>query len=613
MAERTVRIGCASGFWGDSALAAPQLATRGDIGYLVFDYLAEVTMSIMARARQRAPEAGYATDFAAVVMPEIVREVARRGIKVIANAGGVNPGACRDAVAKVAADAGVALKIAVVHGDDLMPRIEALRPRLREMATGEPLPAKLLSANAYLGALPIAAALDAGADIVITGRCVDSAVVLAPLIHAFKWAPDDFDRLAAGSLAGHILECGAQATGGIFTDWDAVERWEDIGYPIAEVSADGSMIVTRPEGTGGLVTTATVAEQMLYEIGDPAAYALPDVVCDFSQVSMEPAGPERVRVSGARGRPPSTQYKVSATYFDGYRLSTTLSVIGFDAAAKARRTGEAVLERTRSMFRARKLGDYRDTLVEALGAEDIFGPHARAQAAREVVLRLSARHDDKRALEILAGEAIAPVTSMAPGTTGYIGGRAKPQQVVRLFSCLVPKAEVPVEMEIDGRRTPVAIPPGRDGAAASAVASTRDRDSSPDTTPTADLVELPLIAVAHGRSGDKGDDCNIAIIARRAEFVPLLRQVLTPEAVAAWFAHLVKGPVERFEAPGVNAFNFLLHEALGGGGMASLRNDPQGKSYAQILLSMPLAVPRAMAERIAQGNPLPTGEGWVRG
>jgi hypothetical protein len=596
----TVRIGCASGFWGDSAIAAPQLVARGGIDYLIFDYLAEVTMSIMARARQRAPEAGYATDFATVVMPEIVREVARRGIKVVANAGGVNPGACRDAVAKVARDAGVDLRIAVVHGDDLMAQLGALRPLLREMSTGAALPERVLSANAYLGALPIAAALGAGADVVITGRCVDSALALGPLIHAFGWAGDDYDRLAAGSLAGHILECGAQATGGIFTDWETVGRWEDIGYPIVECAPDGSIVITKPEGTGGLVTTATVAEQMLYEIGDPAAYVLPDVICDFAQVRMEPAGTDRVRVAGARGRPPSTQYKVSATWFDGWRLSTTLSLIGFDAAAKARRTGEAVLARTRAMFRDRNLGDYRDTLVEALGAEDIFGPHARARASREVVLRLSARHDDRRALEILAGEAIAPVTSMAPGTTGYIGGRAKPQQVVRLFSCLLPKREVPVEMEFEGRRTPVAIPPGADSSSG---APPGRGISTAGAAPEGGTIELPLIAIAHGRSGDKGDDCNIAVIARHPDFVPLLRQRLTAEAVRAWFAHLVKGPVERFEAPGVDAFNFLLHEALGGGGMASLRNDPQGKGYAQILLSMPIAVPRALADRHGLARP----------
>lgn len=598
MAGQNVRIGCASGFWGDSAIAAPQLVTRGDIQYLVFDYLAEVTMSIMARARQRAPDAGYATDFAATVMPAIAREVARRGIKVIANAGGVNPAACGQAVARALQEAGVDLKIALVHGDDLMPKIEALRPAVREMTTGEPLPEKLLSANAYLGALPIAAALDAGADIVITGRCVDSALVLGALIHAFRWAPDDYERLAAGSLAGHILECGAQATGGIFTDWDQVERWEDIGYPIAECSADGSMVITKPVGTGGLVSTATVAEQMLYEVGDPAAYLLPDVTADFTQVTLQQVGPDRVRASGARGRPPSPKYKVSATWLDGYRLSTTLTVIGADAAAKARRIGEAVLARTRAMFRARNLGDYRATLIEALGAEDIFGPHGRAAAAREVVLRLSAWHDDKRALELLAGEAISPVTSMAPGTTGYIGGRARPQQVVRLFSFLIDKDQVPVEIEIGGRRTPVAIPTAPAGSHAPASAHpSEETASAPPAEGQDDTVELPLIAIAHGRSGDKGDDCNIAVIARHPDFLPILRERLTPEVVAARFAHLMTGKVERFEVPGVHAYNFLLHEALGGGGMASLRNDPQGKSYAQILLALPIQVPRALAER----------------
>jgi hypothetical protein len=294
---------------------------------------------------------------------------------------------------------------------------------------------------------------------------------------------------------------------------------------------------------------------------------------------------------------------VSATWLDGHRLSTTLTVIGADAAAKARRTGEAVLARTRAMFRERNLGDYRATLIEALGAEDIFGPHSRAAAAREVVLRLSAWHDDRRALELLAGEAIAPVTSMAPGTTGYIGGRAKPQQVVRLFSFLIDKAEVPVEVEVDGNRAPVAIVATSGSAAASSPALPEISSASGDRDEE-DAIQLPLMAIAHGRSGDKGDDCNIAVIARHPDFVPVLRARLTTDAVAARFAHLVRGRVERFEAPGVNALNFLLREALGGGGMASLRNDPQGKGYAQLLLAMPIAVSRAIAARHGQDETL---------
>jgi len=592
MTGKIVRIGCASGFWGDSAMAAPQLVRRAGIDYLVFDYLAEVTMSIMARAKAREAGGGYATDFVSVVMPEILRDVAAKGIKVVSNAGGVNPLACRDALAAAARAAGVELAIAVVLGDDLLGRADELRARgVAEMTSGATLPPALLSANAYLGARPIAAALAAGADVVLTGRCVDSALALGPLIHEFGWPADDYDRLAAGSLAGHLIECGAQGTGGLFTDWQAVEGWADIGYPIVECAADGSLVLTKPPGTGGLVTPATTAEQMLYEVGDPAAYLLPDVTCDFSAVVMAQAGPDRVRVTGARGRLPPADYKVSATWLDGFRLSMTLTIVGIDAAAKARRTGEALLARTRAMLRAQNLADYRETRIELLGAEDGYGPHARATATREVVLRLSARHDERRALELLAREAAAPVTSMAPGTTGYLGGRPAVQSVARLFSFLVPKGDVPTSVDFRGALHPVAVPEG--GRAA----PPPPPSIPPSPAPTGPTVRVKLIALAHGRSGDKGDSANIAIIARRPEFLPALRAALTEAAVADYFRHLCRGPVRRYDAPGVHALNFVLEEALGGGGAASLRNDPQGKAFAQMLLDLPVPVPIELAAR----------------
>jgi hypothetical protein len=590
MAEGVVRIGCASGFWGDSALAARQLVERGGIDFLVFDYLAEVTMSILARAKARAPELGYATDFATAVIPDVIAEVARRKIRIVCNAGGVNPQACRDAVAAAAKAAGVEPRIAVVLGDDLMPMLPALRASgVREMFTGEPLPDKLLSANAYLGALPIARALDAGADIVITGRCVDSAVTLGPLIHAFGWSMADHDRLAAGTLAGHIIECGAQATGGLFTDWEQVEDWAGIGYPIVECDAEGGIVVTKPPGTGGLVTPATVAEQIVYEIGDPAAYLVADVAADFTQVRLAPAGPDRVRVTGVRGRPPTPFYKVSATLLDGFRLSGTLTICGRDAAAKARRTGEALLARSRAELARRGLGDFAETAIELLGAEQEYGPHSRHAGTREVVLRLSARHRDRAALELLGREFASPVTSMAPGTTGYIGGRPAAQSTIRLFSFLIDKAAIPVTLDFAARSEPVAIPAGSPLPAVAAPAAPAAAPDDPGD------VMVPLIRLAHGRSGDKGDQANIGIIARRPELVPLLRERLTPARVGAYFAHLCRGPVLRYELPGIGGFNFLLSDALGGGGVLSLRNDPQGKAYAQMLLDLDLPVPAAIA------------------
>lgn len=603
-AQRVVRIGGASGFWGDSSVGAPQLVGSGQIDYLVFDYLAELTMSILAGARLKKPELGYATDFVTVAMKSVLREVVARGVRVVSNAGGVNPQGCAAALAALAAEQGLDLKIAVVTGDDVMPQLDALRaaePPVREMQSGAPLPRQVLTANAYLGALPIKAGLDAGAQVVITGRCVDSAVTLGVLMHEFGWRSDDWDSLASGSLAGHIIECGCQATGGLHTDWDTVPDWPHIGYPIVECAADGSFICTKPAGTGGLVTVPVVGEQMLYEIGDPACYILPDVICDFTQVQLQQVGEHRVRVSGARGRPATTDYKVSATYLDGYRIAAQLTIVGLDAAAKARRTGQAILARTGELLQRAGLPPFTRSLVEVLGAESCYGPHARAEGAREVVLRLCVTHPRKEALELLAREVAPAGTSWSPGTTGAGGGRASPSPSIRQFAFLLPKTALALQVRLGEQVIEVPQPAGqalhRPAGPLPAPTQPAALAGAPEgAAPAADEIEVPLVRLAYARSGDKGDTSNIGVIARSPALLPLLRAQLTEAAVARWLAHLVRGPVTRHELPGIGAFNFVCEQALDGGGMSSLRNDPLGKGMAQILLSMPLRVPSALLQ-----------------
>jgi hypothetical protein len=592
--DRIVRIGGASGFWGDSRVAAPQLVASGQVDYLVFDYLAETTMAILAGARLKRPELGYATDFVEVAMRSVLGDLAAKKIKVVSNAGGIHPKACVAALEKMIAEAGLALKVALVEGDDVSAQIPALAAAgTQDTTSSEAIPERVVSASAYLGALPIAAALAAGADIVVTGRVVDSALALGPLIHEFGWRADDYDRLAAGSLAGHIVECGCQATGGLYTDWETVPDWASIGYPIAECRDDGVFRITKPVGTGGVIARGAVCEQLLYEIGDPGAYVLPDVICDFRNVVIEQDDPRHVRVHGARGLPPTDRYKVSATTLDGYRCAGSLVIVGIDAVKKAERTGAAIVERTKKLLRDAGFADYSATQVEVLGAETMYGPHSRARANREVMMRVVADHGDRRALEIFAREIAPAGTSWSPGTTGPGGGRPSVSPLVKPFSFLLDKRAVPVTFSIGDRRESVAIP------LAGGVVPRPSTPVVPALAATPLIVEsaerVPLVALAWARSGDKGDLSNVGIVARRAEWLPLLWDRLTPIRVKGWLGHLVHGEVERFHLPGIAAINFVLHQALDGGGVSSRRLDPLGKGMAQILLDMPIEVPRSIA------------------
>lgn len=598
---KTVRIGCASGFWGDTAVAAPQLVQNGGIDFLMFDYLSEITMSLLTAARKKHPDMGYAPDFVSVAVGPLLKSIKEKGIRVLSNAGGVNPNACAMALKKQCEKAGIEMNIAVVTGDNLMHQME----NLVQGEFGPDLAAEIgprakfvNSMNAYLGAWPISRALDLGADIVITGRCVDSALALAPLLHTFKWSPSDYDLLASGSLAGHLIECAAQVTGGIYSDWEMVPDWHNIGFPIVECASNGTFMVTKPPKTGGLVTKGTVSEQLVYEIGDPANYFLPDVTCDFTQVKLQRVLDDNksnaVLVTNVRGQPPPNTLKVSGTYLDGFRATAVCPVVGPHAVQKASRVAESILKRCRKMFSVLGLDDFSKTNVEFLGAEHAYGPYAANTSTREAVLWLAAQHTRKEALEIFAREIAPAGTGMAPGLTHLVGGRPKVSPVLKLFSYLYPRDNIDIEIHMNGEFVEKFDQPPIERVKNEAKV---DRNTGLKFSSTNPLLKnmkkgsctFPLGALAYTRSGDKGNDANIGVVCKNPGFYPFLAEALTEKSITEYFAHLFEDQVapirvQRYELPGISAFNFVLKDSLGGGGVASLRSDPQGKGYGQMLL-----------------------------
>ena len=592
--KKKIRIGCASGFWGDTSTAAKQLIDDNNIDYLVFDFLAEVTMSILAGAKLKNPNLGYATDFVTQLTP-LLNDIHTKKIKIISNAGGINPESCRSILVEEAKKIGVDLKIAIVFGDDLINDLDELKKLdIKEIDTKEPLPENILSVNAYLGAPGIAAALKEGADIVVTGRCVDSAMVLGPLMHEFNWKHNDYDCLANGSLAGHIIECGAQCTGGNFTDWEEIKGFDNIGFPIVEVEPNGEFTVSKPHKTGGLVSFGTVAEQFLYEIGDPSRYQLPDVVCDFSEVTITEIGKNIVQVKNAKGLPPSNKYKISATYMNGYNVIGKLVIGGLKAEKKGKIIAEAIFNKTSRMLKENNFDPFIETKFDLIGTNSIYGPKEVDKNSKEIVLRIMVKHVNKEALLLFSKEIAQAVTGMAAGVMNYMGGRPKVSRSIHLHSFLLDKSMLSIGIDINSERSLIPVH--------KQTKKTENKKAENQVNSTVKNIHLdssvPLIKIAYARSGDKGDHANIGIIARKPEYLPFIKNALTSTTLSAFFNHVLKGSIEVWDVPGISGINFLLKHSLGGGGMASFNIDPQGKAYAQQILEYEIPITSHLANKL---------------
>jgi hypothetical protein len=450
---KTVRIANGQGFWGDSLQAPIEQVRRGPIDYLTLDYLAEVTMSIMQKQRARDPNSGYARDFVQMV-GEILPDIVERQIKVVANAGGVNPQACRNAVIDLARKKGFAgkIKIGIVGGDDIMHRLDDFMERgieLKNLDTGQPLSAvrdRVQSANVYFGGRPVAECLSQGGQIVIAGRVTDTGLSLGPMIHEFGWQADEWDKLAAGTIAGHTVECGAQCTGGnCLIDWETIPNLWDIGYPIIEASSDGSFVITKHHGTGGRITVASIKEQLLYEMGDPREYITPDCVADFTSIALDQVGEDRVRFTGIRGGPATEFFKVSISYSAGWKAIGSL-VYGWPDAYKKAKAADQTLRR-----RLEHLGlKYEGILTEFVGVDACHGPLSGTPSPdiAEVTMRIGVRAQDKVAVERFTRE-IAPLVLNGPPTvTGFAGGRPKVEEIVAYWPALIPKSEVNAEISV---------------------------------------------------------------------------------------------------------------------------------------------------------------------
>ena len=589
MKEKII-VANASGFWGDELAAIQRQVHLGPIDYLTMDYLAEITMIILSKQKAKNPDAGFAQDFVQA-LDSILEDVASRNITVISNAGGMNPVACAEAIRKRVEAKNLNLPIAVVDGDDLMPQVSSLASKgheFKHLITGEPLGERLenvVSANAYTGARPIVSALGMGARIIITGRTYDAASVVAPIAYEFGWNFEDYDKLASALLAGHLIECGPQVTGGNYSQWHEVSSYSNMGYPFVEVRPDGSFVIAKHPKTGGLINSKTVKEQLMYEIGDPRQYISPDVVADFTSFHLKDVGTNRVFVQGGKGTVPPPELKVSMNYEYGYKVVGLLVVSGPDVLKKCDVFSQIFWERVGN--------DFEKTRTDYVGFNGCWGPAApHGNEPNEIILRFAALSREKGPLLKMSRELSGLVLSGPPGVTVF-GGRPKVTQAFGYWPALIDRQAVTSRLLMDERELYFYT----DSEPSAALATPESNDERALDRPQK-TVDVPLSAVAHTRSGDKGDICNIGVAALDPKFYPELVRELTPEKISRFFEGIVKGKTERFLLENIHGMNFVLHEALDVGGTISLALDNQGKTLEQALLNMTISVDMKVYEEI---------------
>lgn len=593
--KKILRIGNAGGYWGDDLSALKRQLNGGPLDYITMDFLAEITMSILQRQRKQKPELGYATDFLDQ-LEECLPIIVRKKVKVITNAGGINPIGMGRKIAAMAKRMKLKVKVGIVYGDDIIDslyELTAAGEKFKNMETGESFEdvrSRISSANIYLGAEPVVKALADGCQVIVTGRVTDTGITLAPMIHEFGWRRNDWDKMAAGVVAGHIIECGCQASGGNITDWTDVPTFDNCGYPIIEMEPSGEFVVTKHAGTGGLVSEKTVKEQLVYEMGDPSNYISPDGVARFDSIQLKPAGKNRVRVFGIKGKPEPPSLKVSMAYEEGWKSSGEILVCGPNSYDKAKVIADTFWKR---------LGHkYESSRTEKVGSGSIWPSELSSGESHEILLRFGVADKNYDKVKDFGMLISALILSGPSGMAVTGAGRPRPKQVIAYWPALMKRSNAVAKV----------LTLASNGKEEFCEIVFPDRKHKPIREPkliarksfksNGQNIEVSLRDIGYARSGDKGDTCNIGLLARSPEAYDWLVSNLTSTKVKKFFKGISHGKVIRYELDNLLALNYLLEETLGGGGTQSLMLDPQGKTLSQALLQMKVLVPASVLKSV---------------